>query len=58
MPCDEDDLSVLRALYESTNGTGWTENRGWESLTNSSAELDCCTWDRITCDASHRVFIV
>jgi hypothetical protein len=39
---------LLRAIYDSTNGSQWTNNSGW--LQNNSAEV--CTWYRVTCNAA------
>lgn len=41
------ECQALQALYESTDGAGWTENGGW--LENASP----CSWYGVTCDAGH-----
>lgn len=45
------DYDALMALYNSTNGPGWTDNSGW---IDGAAGTNCdpCTWYGITCTSA------
>jgi len=40
-PCNIDDWTALKALYESTNGDNWTNNTGWEELSGDEPLANC-----------------
>ena len=47
-----DDYVALKALYESTGGSAWTDNYGWDM-----SNTDACGWGDVatqpaTCDPS------
>jgi hypothetical protein len=41
------ECQALVALYDSTNGAGWTNNAGW--LTDNTP----CVWSGVACDTGH-----
>ncbi|MEO1054657.1 MAG: RHS repeat-associated core domain-containing protein, partial [Bacteroidota bacterium] len=48
---DAIELEVLKNLYDSTNGDGWTSNTNWPSLANwpsTASSADYATWHGIT----------
>jgi len=47
-PCTHPDKPALKALYEATNGPGWTMT--WDTST-----CNVCSWYGITCNGSNRV---
>jgi len=40
-PCQIDDWTALKALYESTDGENWTNNTGWEEITGNAPSANC-----------------
>ena len=48
------DYTALMALYNATNGPGWTNKSGWVS---GAAGTSCnvCSWYGVTCDGNGRV---
>ena len=49
IPTSERD--ALIALYNATNGTGWTNKTGWETATLDTE----CTWYGVTCSGNGHV---
>lgn len=53
--CPHPDYAGLMALYNSTNGPGWTDNTGWvdgAAMTNCDP---CSGWYGVSCDGAERV---
>lgn len=52
--CDDNshpDFAALKALYESTNGSNWTNNTGWKEAIEDGIDCDPCNgWEGITCE--------
>jgi Leucine-rich repeat (LRR) protein len=44
-----EECNALVALYNGTNGSGWTDTSGW--LVDETP----CTWSGVTCDGEHVV---
>jgi hypothetical protein len=44
--------AVLIALYEGTNGDGWTDHSGWKTAGAFSAAGTECNWHGVTCDGA------
>jgi len=56
--CHIDDWTVLKALYESTDGDNWADNTGWSQVTGATPPAGCDLGSMygVTLDGTGRVF--
>ena len=53
-----DDKAALVALYSATNGTGWSDNSGWDVMSSTSEPCGMCfnvSWPCYVCTITHPV---
>jgi len=56
-PCNHPDFAPLLALFNSTNGPGWTNKTGWEDGAAGNSCDPCNGWYGITCENGRVVCI-
>jgi len=57
-PCNHPDYAPLMALYNSTNGPGWTNKAGWEDGASGTNCDPCNGWYGVQCDSGRVETIV